>query len=552
MATVTSVSATQITVTVTGGVLSGTPTVGLVGVTGSASLASGHAAGVYTYVQNGTDNVWVFNRPAFGAGTGQVQFRSVSTDAQSDDDFVDIPEVGRDTTYLAIRARVTATTPTTVTVRLAVADPYPQGANSASIAHEYTISTGAGTVNQTSPQLVTPEATLTEAAGTYVDYVVTRPAFATGSGRITFTATAAGRVSDSDAVDVPAQDSVTPECRARVTSVSATQVQVTVDGVAPSGSPTVHLVAITGSATLSSGPAVGLGGQASGTVWVFNRGAALGGAGQVQFRATLGSYTDDDLVEINEQGRDTVNLVCAAALNGTQTESSVLVRVTVTDPVAMGGTPYTLSVAAAGCSISPSDSASLANGGTRDFTITRPAAGSAAGRVVFTVSATGRTSDMDVVDVPAVAAQHAVFRMKLRKISFASGTYTVEVDVFKYDGGGTWTQIKSWTTIGPGLGTGTANCREFGSTTDITVTETTPGYGYEQYPFIWTFAGSQSKEYVFNAQFVPNSSIAWGGGTIANQAGSIQITIPAMTNLVTVSASTPSGSGTEGQFWAQI
>jgi hypothetical protein len=359
-------------------------------------------------------------------------------------------------------------------------------------------------------------------------------------------------MSDSDAVDIPAQEAIVPECRARVTATTATQIQVTVDGVMGGYSPTVHLVAITGSATLYSGPAVGATGQASGTVWVFNRGAALGGNGQVQFRATLGSQTDDDFVEIPEIGRDTVNLVCAASLYGTQSETATAVRVTVTDPVPMGGTPYTLTVAATGCTVSPNDSASLANGGTRDFTITRPAAGSAAGRVIFTVSASGRTSDIDVVDVPAVAVQHAVFRMKLRKIAFASGTYTVEVDVYKYDGGGTWTQIKSWTSIGPGLGVGTANCREFGSTTDITVTETTPGYGYEQYPFIWTFSGSQSKEYVFNATFAPNASIAWGSGALANQDASLQITIPAMTNLVTVSTSTPSGSGTDGQFWAQI
>ena len=66
-------------------------------------------------------------------GIGQVQFTAVTTGAIDDSDYVDIPEVGRDTVYLVTRARVTATDNSSVTVRVAVADPYPQGANSAAI-----------------------------------------------------------------------------------------------------------------------------------------------------------------------------------------------------------------------------------------------------------------------------------------------------------------------------------------------------------------------------------------------------------------------------------
>src|SRR5690606_18257460 len=44
--------------------------------------------------------------------------------------------------------------------------------------------------------------------------------------------------------------------------------------------------------------------------------------------------------------------------------------------------------------------ASESAGGYRDFTITRPAAGAGAGRVVFTVTRSGRVQDLDAVDVP--------------------------------------------------------------------------------------------------------------------------------------------------------
>ena len=246
-ATITAVSATQVTITVTGSILGGTATVGYVGVIG-ATLASGHAAGTYTYTQNGTDNVWVFDRPAFGTGVGQVQMRAVGTGAQSDDDFVDIPEVGRDTIALSMRARVTATAATTVTVRVALADPYPQGAASGTITYQ---DYGTGGVAPASGGTVTPAATLTEAAGTYIDYTITRPAFAAGTGRVTFTGAAASRGSDADAVDIPAQEktafgpelvvSVAPTATQYVITYSGTgTVDLSIDGAAygaPSASP---------------------------------------------------------------------------------------------------------------------------------------------------------------------------------------------------------------------------------------------------------------------------------------------------------------------------
>jgi len=221
LASLASSTETQISVTVTGTATTGTPTVQLVAITGSATLASGAAIGVPVPSGSG----WVFNRgPALGQ-PGGAQFRAVLAGTVSDDDFIEIPELGRGTTYLASRARVIATTDTTVTARYAVADPYPQGANSVTVTYQ---NLGAPSVTPASGGTITPQATLTEAAGTFIDYTITRPAFGAGTARVTFTATAANRVSDSDAVDVPAveRDTIAMTSRARIFSQTSTQMVV--------------------------------------------------------------------------------------------------------------------------------------------------------------------------------------------------------------------------------------------------------------------------------------------------------------------------------------
>jgi hypothetical protein len=155
-------------------------------------------------------------------------FRAVQAGAISDDDIVEIPEQGRDTTYLASRARVTDSTATTVTVRYAVLDKYT--ALSTSLTY---LTDGIATITPGTPQTVTAAigdtyAVPDETAGSYVDYTIGRPAFGAGTGRVTYTATASGRVSDSDAVDVPAQerDTISLLSRARIFSQTSTQMVI--------------------------------------------------------------------------------------------------------------------------------------------------------------------------------------------------------------------------------------------------------------------------------------------------------------------------------------
>lgn len=221
LANLSSASATQVTVQVTATATTGTPTVQLVAVTGSAVLSSGAAIGVPV----ASGSLWTFDRGAALGPTGGAQFRAVFAGTQSDDDFIEIPEQGRDTVYLASRARVTATTDTTVTVRYAVADPYPQGANTVTVTYQ---NQGAPSVTPASGGTLTPQSTLTEAAGTYIDYTITRPAFGAGTARVTYTASAANRVTDSDAVDVPAveRDTIALTSRARIFSQTATQMVI--------------------------------------------------------------------------------------------------------------------------------------------------------------------------------------------------------------------------------------------------------------------------------------------------------------------------------------
>src|SRR5690606_4059210 len=353
---------------------------------------------------------WTFNRPAFQAGEGQAVFRASVFGHQSDDDHIVIPEQGRDTVALVMRAQVVSVTASQIVVRAYVADPQP-GTGNVTV----TAAAAGGSGTSVTPASGTiPAAQVTSDLSTtgYVQFTLDRPSAGAGTGRVTFTASRAGRVSDVDAVDVPEQTPTvyrSTECVARIISSTATQVTVQVTATAEGGgAPQVELVGVTG-ATLASGASPGTK-MASGSTWVFNRPAFQAGAGQAQFRATLaGATSDDDLVVIPEQGRDTVPLLMRArvlSVTGTQ----IVVRVAVADP--FPGSAITIAYSATGgtgLAVTPgspqtipagSVTANIDTTGFIDFTITRPTSGSGAGRVTFTASAPGRVSDADAVDVP--------------------------------------------------------------------------------------------------------------------------------------------------------
>src|SRR5690606_18523296 len=137
-----------------------------------ATRLSGPAPGVPA--PSGTQ--WVFERPAFQQGEGQAVFRAEAPGYESDDDHIVIPEQGRDTVPLTIRARVVSTTATTITVRVAVGDPVdPQRTGDATVSWQQV---GTGGVSPASPQTIpaanirtTPDAS--ELAGGYRDFTIT-------------------------------------------------------------------------------------------------------------------------------------------------------------------------------------------------------------------------------------------------------------------------------------------------------------------------------------------------------------------------------------------
>ncbi len=314
-------------------------------------------------------------------------------------------------------------------MRVAVIDPYPQGADSVTLTYQ---NSGAGTVTPASGQLLTPVATFSEAAGTFVDFTINRPSGNQPTGRVTFTATATNRIPDSDAVDITPQVLLYTECAARVISATATQLTVQVDAVSAFGAPTVELIGIVGTATRASGPLNSVA-SPSGTQWVFNRGAFGTGVSQARFRTVLSGYQSDfDVIDLPEVGRDTISLVSRARVTATSA-STVTVRFAVLDPIPQGvdsvtvawqsiGTTTVLPVS--GGTITPAATFTEAAGTYIDYTVTRPPFGTGTARATFTATAANRTADSDSVDVPAVESDTATPDLQLTPLTSTASQLT--------------------------------------------------------------------------------------------------------------------------------
>lgn len=188
---------------------------------------------------------FTITRPAFKGGTGRVTFTASSAGRVPDSDAIDVPAQERDTVPLLLRANIQGSNESQVTVRVAVADPFPQGANTVSIAY---IANGTGSVNLSSPQSgFTPTSNI-DTTG-YVEFIVQRPSSGGGAGRITFTASSNGRISATDAVDIPAVDRAVPTLEVKTTPGTSDYnitwsgtgtVEVSIDGAtyaAPAASP---------------------------------------------------------------------------------------------------------------------------------------------------------------------------------------------------------------------------------------------------------------------------------------------------------------------------
>jgi hypothetical protein len=106
----------------------------------------------------------------------------------------------QDAPRLQQRVTLASQTATTLTFTVAVADPQPR--SNITVTHSIT----GATVDLSSPQTILAASVTSDITTTgTLTYVVTR---GTGNGRITFTASATDRLTDTDAVDIPALDDV--------------------------------------------------------------------------------------------------------------------------------------------------------------------------------------------------------------------------------------------------------------------------------------------------------------------------------------------------------
>ena len=153
-----------------------TPLTGITVTQTSSSDAGGTGSYFYTVT-----------RPNYGQGMGSVTFAATKTGYVPTMDVVTIPEQLTGLAHLRTVANVTSTTNTQLVVSVSCVDPL--GLVTPSIAY----SVDAGTVG---------------VAGSN-PWTLTRPTSGSGAGRVTFTGTGTGRVSDSDAVDVPASSQTT-------------------------------------------------------------------------------------------------------------------------------------------------------------------------------------------------------------------------------------------------------------------------------------------------------------------------------------------------------
>ncbi len=169
-----------------------------------------------------------------------------------------------------------------------------------------------------------------------------------------------------------------------------------------------------GAATIASGAPV-LTWTAAPGVWVFNRGAPLSGPTQARFEARRSAAnvneTDQDTLEIVEEGRDTKPLISRArVIASTATDLTVRVAVVTPSPYAAASTTISYSTTGLG-TVSPTSPQTITSGvaplqipepvGTYvDFTVPRPAFNAAAGGITFTATASGFAPDTDPITIP--------------------------------------------------------------------------------------------------------------------------------------------------------
>ena len=136
--------------------------------------------------------VYHITRPNYNQGTGRVTFVATKTGYTTDSDSLEVPERVDDLAKLRTIIVPVASTSQSITVNVSVLDALPQTGSYINLSFS---SVGIPDV--------TPTGSYIASASEARQYVITRPNFGAGTGRVNFTATASLRVNDTDSVDVP-------------------------------------------------------------------------------------------------------------------------------------------------------------------------------------------------------------------------------------------------------------------------------------------------------------------------------------------------------------
>lgn len=276
--TVTATSTTQLTAVIevfdsnnATGTLSGiTLTPSNVSLTG---LSVSQVGGV-TQTAGKNSYTYTITRPNYGQGTGRVTFTATKTGFTQDSDSVEVPERVENLANLGLTLTVTSLNSGSMVVSASATDPLGLVTPSLSSSIH---PAGRFTVTGTNP------------------YTITRPLYGAGAGQFRVFATAAGRVIDSDSVEVPERvdGAARLNLTLTVTSASATQIVVS----ASANDPLNQYMP-----TLSASLVPNVGSFIGSNPWTITR--PLFGQGVTRFsvRATaLDRVDDSDSVDIPQQ-----------------------------------------------------------------------------------------------------------------------------------------------------------------------------------------------------------------------------------------------------------
>lgn len=216
--TVTATSTTQLTAVIevfdsnnATGTLSGiTLTPNNVALTG---LSVSQVGGV-TQTAGKNSYTYTITRPNYGQGTGRVTFTATKSGFTQDSDSVEVPERVENLANLGLTLTVTSLNSGSMVVSASAIDPL-------------------GLVTPTLSSSIHPAGRFT-VTGTN-PYTLTRPVYGAGAGQFRVFATAAGRVIDSDSVEVPERvdGAARLSLALTVTSASATQIVISASATDP-------------------------------------------------------------------------------------------------------------------------------------------------------------------------------------------------------------------------------------------------------------------------------------------------------------------------------